>query len=151
MRLLLYFDSTKNTSNTRNTQGWRTKIARSRDSNIVVVLVVNCCFGCQLLFRWWIQHPPFYYFVNVVAIAISTTDRVASASLSPIQQQGFPENFRAGTQPKLPSTTRRYRDTVRVNTPGLVRPSDCSYGRLFTQWRHSVTNNDTNPLPTVSK
>jgi hypothetical protein len=40
---------------------------------------------------------------------------------------------------------------VRVNDGKPIRPIDCPYGRLLQQWRHSVTNNDMNPLPTTTK
>lgn len=38
---------------------------------------------------------------------------------------------------------------VNVGKEHLVRPMTCEFGRLMQQWRHSVTNNDNDPLPTV--
>jgi Sulfotransferase domain len=55
------------------------------------------------------------------------------------------------------SDALRYRsgslESMRINTSNdeLVRPVDCPYGRLLQTWRHSVTDNDRQPLPTVAK
>jgi hypothetical protein len=41
---------------------------------------------------------------------------------------------------------------VRINATAEheLRPRDCPFGRGLTKWRHSVTNNDSNPLPTIN-
>jgi hypothetical protein len=33
----------------------------------------------------------------------------------------------------------------------LIRPRTCPFGRALQTWRHSITNNDENPLPTVEQ
>lgn len=70
-----------------------------------------------------------------------------------IPEQGFPTNFVEGREPAvLPSCmTRTEGGGIRVNDGEPVRPIDCPYGRLLQQWRYSVTNNDAEPLPTVSR
>ena len=41
--------------------------------------------------------------------------------------------------------------SLRLNSTFIheLRPRDCPFGRGLTKWRHSVTDNDTNPLSTV--
>lgn len=39
--------------------------------------------------------------------------------------------------------------SLTINEGLLIRPFSCPFGRALTFWRHSITNNDTNPLPTV--
>ena len=72
-----------------------------------------------------------------------------------VEHQKFPENFQTSAQTTLLLESQVGDGTgstkIRINAPFLVRRSDCPYGRLFTKWRHSVTENDTKPLPTVSK
>ena len=41
--------------------------------------------------------------------------------------------------------------SLRVNEGGLIRPLSCDFGRGLTAWRHSVTNKDEVPLPTVPR
>jgi hypothetical protein len=36
-----------------------------------------------------------------------------------------------------------------INQGNTVRPLDCPFGRAFTFFRHAITKNDENPLPTV--
>jgi hypothetical protein len=68
---------------------------------------------------------------------------------------GFPANFWDGTEPPLTdvaTTDAPQGAVVTVNVGGeTVRPNDCPFGRLMQKWRHSVTNNDRNPLPTVDR
>jgi hypothetical protein len=70
-----------------------------------------------------------------------------------IPEQGFPNNFMEGKEPKIENiwdeTTEVKRKSTSVNEGSLVRPLDCPYGRLMQKWRHSVTNNDREPLPTT--
>jgi hypothetical protein len=68
-----------------------------------------------------------------------------------IPEQGFPHNFIKGKEPKIENfweepTEVKTKGTT-VNEGSLVRPLDCPYGRLMQKWRHSVTNNDREPLP----
>lgn len=49
----------------------------------------------------------------------------------------------------LPS--RSHGSSIILNKGSPVRPTCCPYGRAMTRWRHSVTNNDVNPLPTNSR
>ena len=81
-----------------------------------------------------------------------------------MMEQGFPNNFvnaasgsAVGTTSPVPSLLnyalmQSTSDTIRLNDRAnedrLVRPVDCPYGRLLQKWRHSVTDNDTVPLPT---
>lgn len=39
--------------------------------------------------------------------------------------------------------------TVHVNAEAPIRGTDCEFGRRLQQWRHSVTDFDRNPLPTL--
>jgi hypothetical protein len=41
--------------------------------------------------------------------------------------------------------------SLTINEGVLVRPFTCPFGRALTAWRHSVTNNDKNPLPIVPR
>jgi hypothetical protein len=41
--------------------------------------------------------------------------------------------------------------SLRINAGTLIRPITCPYGRLLQAWRHSLTDSDANPLPTVNK
>jgi hypothetical protein len=79
-----------------------------------------------------------------------------------IPQQEFPNNFinvtnndmtSVGntTEARLKVKSSLNNNVVRVNDGKPIRPIDCPYGRLLKQWRHSVTNNDMNPLPTTTK
>jgi len=85
-----------------------------------------------------------------------------SASLLPVNYlqcfgydvlQGFPNNFKAGTDPPVekPACTAAQQATVKVNTGSPVRSPDDPFGRPLQTWRHSVTKNDTEPLPTVRR
>lgn len=69
-----------------------------------------------------------------------------------VQQQGFPSNFAEGREPCVPdfgnATQAIHGAAIRVNAGQPVRPVDCPYGRLIQKWRHSITDNDSNPLPT---
>ena len=81
--------------------------------------------------------------------------------------QNFPNNFihphsnnrddSQGTVPALITENRAAKSNdcstalVRVNDGTPIRPVDCQYGRRLQQWRHSVTDNDRNPLATVEK
>lgn len=68
-----------------------------------------------------------------------------------IPQQCFPMNFVEGREPAIGGYTDRIaNDEIRVNDGYPIRPIDCPFGRLLQTWRHSVTNNDLDPLPTVS-
>ena len=66
----------------------------------------------------------------------------------------FPRNFANGPPPAVPSHLRvcaNRTGSVRVNGDSSVelRSKDCEFGRALQKWRWSVTNHDTEPLPTV--
>jgi hypothetical protein len=79
--------------------------------------------------------------------------------------QGFPNNFKEGTEPlvdrldrqhsTIPDTDTNKAQTaaavVKMNVGAPVRPYDCPFGRALQSWRHSVTNKDAEPLPTVPR
>jgi hypothetical protein len=71
--------------------------------------------------------------------------------------QGFPNNFKEGTEPPVdrptikPDTTKAQAAVVKMNTGAPVRPPHCPFGRALQTWRHSVTNKDAEPLPTVPR
>lgn len=61
---------------------------------------------------------------------------------------GFPSKLSALRLEKYePSVS----SPIAVNRGRPVRPLDCEFGRWMQQWRHSITDNDRNPLPTVSR
>jgi hypothetical protein len=74
-----------------------------------------------------------------------------------IFQQGFPNNFKEGTEPPVDrpihilADTTKAGATVKVNAGTPVRSADCPFGRALQTWRHSVTNVDAEPLPTVPR
>jgi Sulfotransferase domain len=66
--------------------------------------------------------------------------------------QAFPSNFTADREPKLDDRSVARKEvnvSICVNDGDPIRPATCPYGRLLQKWRHSVTNNDEDPLPTV--
>jgi hypothetical protein len=75
--------------------------------------------------------------------------------------QDFPNNFKEGTEPPVDSAATTIPDTdttkaaqtvtVQMNTGTPVRPPHCPFGRALQVWRHSVTNKDAEPLPTVPR
>lgn len=70
-----------------------------------------------------------------------------------IFQQRFPTNFKKGTEAPTcrPTSKVPSKPFIEVNTGSPVRPPDCPFGRALQAWRHSITNNDTDPLPTVKR
>jgi Sulfotransferase domain len=93
-----------------------------------------------------------------------------------IRHQNFPANFVAGEPPRncrtrsnngssngsspmakhqrgatttAATTAAAATTTITINVGASIRPSDCPFGRHMQAWRHSVTNNDQSPLPTV--
>ena len=79
-----------------------------------------------------------------------------------IPTQNFPNNFISPqddndvSEPsftlKRPSCSNdNFTSFLRVNDGIPIRPVDCIYGRRLQQWRHSETNNDRDPLPTIGK
>jgi hypothetical protein len=75
--------------------------------------------------------------------------------------QGFPNNYKEGTEPAVDRAAATLPDTdikkaaqtatVQMNAGAPVRPPHCPFGRALQTWRHSVTNNDAEPLPTVPR
>lgn len=69
-------------------------------------------------------------------------------------QDNFPKSFLECPSPTAKLDSRQEQPGHRqINRPEYqwdVRPMDCPYGRAMTAWRHSVTNNDQNPLPIVT-
>jgi Sulfotransferase domain len=62
-----------------------------------------------------------------------------------ICEQNFPENIgQTHTEVRTGNGER-----IQVNSGMLIRPVDCPFGRLLQKWRHSHTDNDANPLPTI--
>ena len=74
-----------------------------------------------------------------------------------IPTQNFPNNFMIPHDDddvsafKKVNVTKHSGAYLRVNDGIPIRPVDCPYGRRLQQWRHSVTDNDRKPLPTVAK
>ena len=69
-----------------------------------------------------------------------------------MQTQKFPSNYHENTIPSVPKPMMPVSGKpTKVNVGNLVRPASCKFGRNLTYWRHSVTNKDENPLPTVAK
>jgi Sulfotransferase domain len=89
-----------------------------------------------------------------------------------IRHQNFPANFVAGEPPRdcrsngsspmakhrrsatttaaaVAAAATTTTTTITINIGASIRPSDCPFGRHMQAWRHSVTNNDQTPLPTV--
>ena len=67
--------------------------------------------------------------------------------------QDFPNNFAARRQPPIdpPSQRSTVPQTVIMNSGLSIRPLNCQFGRAMQAWRHSVTKDDTEPLPTVRR
>jgi hypothetical protein len=62
---------------------------------------------------------------------------------------GFPSNLRVPcslVEPRGGSAS-----SLTVNEGPMIRPTNDQYGRAMRQWRHSHTNKDANPFPTVSR
>jgi hypothetical protein len=75
-----------------------------------------------------------------------------------VQTQDFPNNFINDRESPfvdsvIASRQREYGTsvTVRVNDGISIRPNNCPYGRRLQQWRHSMTDDDRHPLPTMAK
>ena len=67
-------------------------------------------------------------------------------------ESGFPNNFVEHRSPLICQDARGgSKLPMTVNVGPMIRPADDPYGRAMRQWRHSHTNNDANPFPTVSK
>jgi hypothetical protein len=61
--------------------------------------------------------------------------------------EGFPSNLRAPcslVEPRGGSAS-----SLTVNEGPMIRPANDPYGRAMRQWRHSHTNKDADPFPTV--
>jgi hypothetical protein len=94
-------------------------------------------------------------------IASSRPENLLQSFGYDIFAQRFPNNFKEGTEPPVyrPPTTTTLSDTtkagqaatVQMNAGAPVRPPHCPFGRALQTWRHSVTNKDTEPLPTVAR
>jgi Sulfotransferase domain len=67
-----------------------------------------------------------------------------------IECQDFPSNFVNGHQPQLEGP-RQGSKMVEVNQGVIIRPFQCEFGRALQSWRHSVTDSDRMPLPTVDR
>lgn len=69
-----------------------------------------------------------------------------------IREQNFPANFIV-SQPIKQRVQRSPNNCKRltINVGASIRPVDCPFGRGMQAWRHSVTNYDEEPLPTVPK
>lgn len=67
--------------------------------------------------------------------------------------QNFPSNFVNDLAPNVGDSSDSdplwNQSGILVNEGQPIRAINCPYGRLFQQWRHSVTKNDEEPLPTV--
>jgi hypothetical protein len=71
-----------------------------------------------------------------------------------IKEQGFPYNSCQYTSTTNGSTIPKYGNktsSLQVNVGAPVRPVNCEFGRAMQLWRHSVTDNDRNPLPTLTR
>ena len=67
-------------------------------------------------------------------------------------QDGFPDNLTGSLlQPQLQRSHSLTPGTVQVNVGSPVRPVDCEFGRAMRAWRLSITDNDRQPLPTISR
>lgn len=67
-------------------------------------------------------------------------------------QRGFPDNFVEHNVPAIPQhALSEYETTMTVNVGPMIRPDNDPYGRAMRQWRHSHTNQDANPFPTVAR
>jgi hypothetical protein len=94
------------------------------------------------------------------AVASSRPENLLESFGYDIFAQGFPNNFKEGTEPPVdraattttPDTsTKAEAATVQMNAGASVRPPHCPFGRALQTWRHSVTNKDAEPLPTVPR
>lgn len=95
------------------------------------------------------------------AAASSRSENLLQSFGYDIFAQGFPNNFKERTE--LPvdrtttttipdtDTTKTAQATVQMNAGAPVRPPHCPFGRPLQTWRHSVTNKDAEPLPTVPR
>jgi hypothetical protein len=85
-----------------------------------------------------------------------------------IRHQNFPANFVGSGEPPRQgpfsdvlcrrSTTTSTIPTITINVGDddnndsmMIRPRDCPFGRNLQTWRHSITDHDRSPLPTVPK
>lgn len=90
-------------------------------------------------------------YIHSAAQQISCTDYVTCLGYS-VKEHEFPseESLERFKQVSLEHTTSAKKtDFLLVNRGAPIRPETCEFGRLLTQWRHSVTDNDANPLPTI--
>jgi hypothetical protein len=78
-----------------------------------------------------------------------------------IRHQNFPANFVGSGEPPRQSLVKSRRSTTTIptitinvddnNDSMMIRPLDCPFGRNLQAWRHSITDQDRSPLPTVPK
>lgn len=75
-----------------------------------------------------------------------------------IDHQDFPRNFQQqGREPVLDNSNGDFLfdeepcSSVVLNVGPSIRPPTCRYGRSLRDWRRSLTNNDTEPFPTVKR
>ena len=65
---------------------------------------------------------------------------------------GFPDNFINHCAPLDCQEARGGTESsMTINVGPMIRPADDPFGRAMRQWRHSHTNRDANPFPTVAK
>jgi hypothetical protein len=89
-------------------------------------------------------------YMHNAAQQISCTDYLSCLGYS-VKEHNFPsedllDRFRQKSFDNLPSERDDY---LMVNQGVPIRPDTCEFGRQMTPWRHSITDNDANPLPTI--
>ena len=89
-------------------------------------------------------------YMHSAAQQIPCTDYLTLLGYS-VKEHHFPsdESLERFRHVSLQVTPVKKRDYLLVNQGIPIRPETCEFGRLLTQWRHSVTDHDANPLPTI--
>lgn len=89
-------------------------------------------------------------YMHRAAQQIPCTDYLACLGYS-VSEHNFPseESLERFRQVSLESTAPKKGDYLLVNLGDPIRPETCEFGRLLTEWRHSITSNDAKPLPTI--
>lgn len=89
-------------------------------------------------------------YMHSAASQIPCTDYLSCLGYS-IKEHNFPseESLDCFQQASLNGSTQTKDGYRMINQGSPIRPVNCEFGRLMTEWRHSITDNDANPLPTI--
>jgi hypothetical protein len=89
-------------------------------------------------------------YIHNAAQQISCTDYLSCLGYS-VEEHSFPseESLDRFRQVSIDNLSSQKDDYLMVNQGIPIRPDTCEFGRQMTPWRHSITDNDANPLPTL--